>query len=212
MSLEISNTFQKNHIKTILLGNAGVGKTNIINVSMGKEFKLNESPTLGQNYSRKTIEYNGKYYTLEIWDTIGQEQLRTINKLFYKNSKIVIFVYDITELKTFQDLKSWVEEIDSQIGLNNVIKGVIGNKIDLYLEEQVNSNEGKKYAESIGADFFETSAKSESPEVILGFMIELMKKYINLKSDNNTNDNKITLNYATTFKKRKKNNCCEKSK
>ena len=92
MSLEKSNTFQNNHIKTILIGNAGVGKTNLINVSMGQGFSSNESPTLGQNYSRKKIEYNGINYTLEIWDTIGQEQLRTINKLFYKNSNIVLFM------------------------------------------------------------------------------------------------------------------------
>ena len=76
-------------------------------------------------------------YSLEIWDTIGQEKLRSINKLFYKNSKIVIFVYDITKLDSYNDLQMWAKEIDTELGLENVIKGVVGNKIDLYLEEKV---------------------------------------------------------------------------
>ena len=98
MSLEESSTFQTNRIKVIVVGNQSVGKTNLINISIGKAFDSHTLATLAQNYSIKTIEYNGINYILEIWDTIGQEKLRTINKLFYKNSKIVIFVYDITSL------------------------------------------------------------------------------------------------------------------
>lgn len=135
MSLEESSTFQANRIKVILVGNQSVGKTNLINILIGKAFDSHTLATLAQNYSTKTIEYNGINYILEIWDTIGQEKLRTINKLFYKNSKIVIFVYDITSLQSFQDLKIWVQEIDIQIGLNNIIKGVVGNKKDLYFDE-----------------------------------------------------------------------------
>ena len=161
MSLEESSTFQANRIKVILVGNQSVGKTNLINILIGKAFDSHTLATLAQNYSIKTIQYNGINYILEIWDTIGQEKLRTINKLFYKNSKIVIFVYDITSLQSFQDLKIWVQEIDTQIGLNNIIKGVVGNKKDLYFDEQVNETEGKAFAESIGADFLHTSAKSD---------------------------------------------------
>ena len=209
MSLEISDTYQENHIKAILLGNQGVGKTNLINVFMGKEFNPGSTPTLGQNFSRKMIEYNGMKYFLEVWDTIGQEQLRTINKLFYKNSKIVIFVYDITNLESFQDLKNWVKEIDTQLGIDNVIKGVIGNKIDLYLDEKVKDSDGSKFAESIGADFLQTSAKSDPSGNFLSFITTLMKKYISLKSGEDSNRKRgITLNYATTFKKRKKEKCC----
>lgn len=209
MSLEESSTFQANRIKVILVGNQSVGKTNLINILIGKAFDSHTLATLAQNYSIKTIEYNGINYILEIWDTIGQEKLRTINKLFYKNSKIVIFVYDITSLQSFQDLKIWVQEIDTQIGLNNIIKGVVGNKKDLYFDEQVNETEGKAFAESIGADFLHTSAKSDPGGIFLDFIIKLMKKYINLNLNNKTNNNGITLNYATTFKKRKKESCCK---
>ena len=153
MSIDLSSTYQENHIKVILLGNAGVGKTNLINVAMRRKFELNTASTMSQNFSRKFVEYNGMKYTLEIWDTIGQEKLRSINKLFYKNSKIVIFVYDITKLDSYNDLQMWAKEIDTELGLENVIKGVVGNKIDLYLEEKVPDADGEKYAESIGQIF-----------------------------------------------------------
>ena len=209
MSLELSETYKESHIKAILLGSQGVGKTNLINVCMDKGFNPDSISTVGQNFSRKKVEYNNKKYFLEVWDTIGQEKLRTINKLFYKNSKIVIFVYDITNLESFQDLKNWVKEIDTQLGIDNVIKGVVGNKIDLYLEEKVKDSDGSKFAESIGADFLQTSAKSDPSGIFLSFITTLMKKYISLKSGEDSNRKRgITLNYATTFKKRKKEKCC----
>ena len=73
-----------------------------------------------------------------------------------------------------------MKEIDIQLGLNNVIEGVAWNKIDLYFEEQVNEKEGKTFAESIGADFLHTSAKSDPSGTFLDFIANLMKKYINL--------------------------------
>ena len=101
-----------------------------------------------------------------------------------------------------------MQEIDTQIGLNNIIKGVVENKKDLYFDEQVNETE-KAFAESIGADFLHTSAKSDPGGIFLDFIIKLMKKYINLNLNNKTNNNGITLNYATTFKKRIKESCCK---
>ena len=148
-------------------------------------------------------------YTLEIWDTIGQEKLRSINKLFYKNSKIVIFVYDITKLDSYNDLQMWAKEIDTELGLENVIKGVVGNKIDLYLEEKVPGTDGEKYAESIGADFLRTSAKCDDPEIFNKYLINLFEKYIKINSDNKSNKKMgIALDYSTTFKKKDKSQTC----
>ena len=209
MSIDLSSTYQENHIKVILLGNAGVGKTNLINVAMRRKFELNTASTMSQNFSRKFVEYNGMKYTLEIWDTIGQEKLRSINKLFYKNSKIVIFVYDITKLDSYNDLQMWAKEIDTELGLENVIKGVVGNKIDLFLEEKVPDTDGEKYAESIGADFLRTSAKCDDPEIFNKYLINLFEKYIKINSDNKSNKKRgISLDYSTTFKKKDKSKTC----
>ena len=149
----------------------------------------------------------GHEYTLDLWDTIGQEQLRTINKLFYNNSKIVIFVYDITNLKSFEDLKEWANEIDNQLGLKNVIKGVVGNKIDLFQNEEVSDELGENFAKSLGALFLQVSAKTTDPKIFVDFLYDLLKKY--LSSDLVKNDKKsITLDYSTTFRKKEKSKCC----
>ena len=210
MSVKKNDTLEENRIKLIFLGDSGVGKTNLINLAIGQPFNENVDCTLGQYFSQKIIRHIGIDYIIDLWDTIGQERLRTINKLFFNNSKIVIFVYDITNLNSFEDLKLWVNEIDSQIGLENIIKGVVGNKIDLFESEEVNYELGDNFAKSIGALFLQISAKKSEQKIFVDFLHDLLKNYVN--SDlvvNEKNINKaITLDYATTFKKREKSKCC----
>ena len=89
--------------KVILLGNSGVGKTNLINTSNGSEFNSNEVATISSTYIRKTLKINGQNFFIDLWDTCGQEKFRALSKLFLRGSKIVFLVYDITK-KVF---KSW---------------------------------------------------------------------------------------------------------
>ena len=207
MSIEKNGTIEENRIKSIIIGNTSVGKTNLINIAIGQPFNEIQPSTFSQNYSQKKINHMGHEYILDLWDTIGQEQLRTINKLFYNNSKIVIFVYDITNLKSFEDLKEWANEIDNQLGLKNVIKGVVGNKIDLFQNEEVSDELGENFAKSLGALFLQVSAKTTDPKIFVDFLYDLLKKY--LSSDIVKNDKKsITLDYSTTFRKKEKSKCC----
>ena len=210
MSVKKNDTLEENRIKLIFLGDSGVGKTNLINLAIGQPFNENVDCTLGQYFSQKIIRHIGIDYIIDLWDTIGQERLRTINKLFFNNSKIVIFVYDITNLNSFEDLKLWVNEIDSQIGLENIIKGVVGNKIDLFESEEVNYELGDNFAKSIGALFLQISAKKSEQKIFVDFLHDLLKNYVN--SDlvvNEKNINKaITLDYAKKKKKREKSKCC----
>ena len=83
-------------IKVILLGESGVGKTNLINITNGLNFNNNELVSSTSSYCIKNLYVNGKEYSIKLWDTVGQEKLRNLTKLFYNDSKIVIFVYDIT--------------------------------------------------------------------------------------------------------------------
>ena len=83
-------------IKVILLGESGVGKTNLISITNGGNFNENEVVTSSLSFSVKKLNVNGKEYAINLWDTVGQERLRNLTKLFYNDSKIVIFVYDIT--------------------------------------------------------------------------------------------------------------------
>ena len=131
---------EEDGIKVILIGNAGVGKTNLINVTMGYGFTENEKSTGASSYSLKKIIINDKTYKIALWDTIGQEQFRQLTKIFFNNSKIVIFVYDITNKESFKALPGWKKDVEEQLG-DDYIKGVVANKSDLYLEEEVPTEE-----------------------------------------------------------------------
>ena len=164
-------------VKVILIGNSGVGKTNLINISTGGEFNEIEKSSTTASYSKKQMNIKGDLYNLSLWDTIGQEKLRHLSKLFYKKSKIVIFVYDITQKTTFEGLNSWYEEIKQELG-EDIIKGVVGNKQDLFMKEEVKEEEGEKFAQSINAKFRLTSAKCDG-EGFINFLELLLKEYIN---------------------------------
>ena len=139
--------------------------------------------------------------------------------MFVKNSKIALLVYDITQKDTFNELKNyWYTYITNSLG-KNIIIGIAGNKCDLYEDEQVKTEEGKEYAESIGAIFKETTAKNN--EAISQLIELLTKKYIetigNVKNINNNyvnknKDNKgVQLSKENVTKSNKKKGCCKNS-
>ena len=167
----------ENDLKTILLGIQGVGKTNLIKIATGRKFEKEQNSTLSVSFFEKKIVIDKIEYKIDLWDTIGQENLRQLTKLFYNNSKIVIFVYDITSLKSFEELKSWHEEVIDQVG-DDIIKGVVGNKMDLYDNEQVKEEQGKEFAKSIGAEYLSISAKTDPPKKFEDFLILLVKAYL----------------------------------
>ena len=195
-------------VKVILIGNSGVGKTNLINISTGGEFNEIEKSTTTASYSKKQFNIEGDLYNLSLWDTIGQERLRHLSKLFFKNSKIVIFVYDITQKTTFVGLNSWYEDVKQQLG-DDIIKGVVGNKQDLFMKEEVGDEEGEKYAESINAKFRLTSAKADA-EGFIHFLELLLKESINKNGIKpKVNDNIKLVNENHKMKNTKnKSGCC----
>jgi small GTP-binding protein len=173
MSIDNPNT---NTIKLILVGDTGTGKTNLISVTAGFGFNTNSLTTTSCSYIQKVYTKNGKEYKINLWDTIGQEKYRSLTKIFIKDSKIVIYAYDITNKDSFESLKYWKSIIDNILG-DDIITGVVGNKIDLYLNEQVEESEGRKYAEEIGAKFLLTSAKI-SPNEFSDFIGDLLDDYL----------------------------------
>ena len=195
-------------VKVILIGNSGVGKTNLINISTGGEFNEIEKSSTTASYSKKQMNIDGDLYNLSLWDTIGQEKLRHLSKLFFNNSKIVIFVYDITQKTTFEGLSSWHEEIKQVLG-EDIIKGVVGNKQDLFVKEEVREEEGEKYAESINAKFRLTSAKTDGEGFII-FLELLLKEYINKNGKKPKVNNNIKLVNENHQMKNTKNKrgCC----
>ena len=200
-----TNEEEKVKIKVILIGDSGVGKTNLINIATGNGFDANENTSVACNYTVKKLVINGKEYIINLWDTIGQEKFRQLTKIFFNNSKIVILVYDITRKESFEALPNWLNDVEEQIGLD-FVKGVVANKMDLYLDEEVKGNEGEEYAKSINAKFLATSAKKDDPEIFIEFLGNLLTEYLSLYKENTTGS--FTITRKSSMKKNKKSNCC----
>ena len=107
------------------------------------------------------MEVNGKKVKLQIWDTAGQERFKNITASYYRGGNGVLVVYDITDRDSFDNLNSWLIEIEKNAN-KNVYKLLIGNKSDLEEKRKVSYQEGKDFATSNGMQFIETSAKTDS--------------------------------------------------
>ena len=162
-------------IKVILIGESGTGKTSLINATMGLKFKDTVESTTTNSFSSKTITINNKEYVLNLWDTIGQEKFRSLTKIFIKDSKIVILVYDITRKASFNELNFWLKMIQDILGDEPVL-GICGNKSDLFVKEQVKEEEVKKYSQEKNIPFKLTSAKN--PLSFNKFLEDLVKQYL----------------------------------
>ena len=150
--------------KVVLLGESGVGKTCIISQFISGVFDPDTVTSLSAQYLTKSIdfkEYN-KSIKFEIWDTAGQERFRSLAKIFYKDARVICLVYDITNKKSFEEMKDFWYEKQTKLNVEgDPIFAVVGNKNDLYEIRQI-EDEGKNFAKSIGAIFQYTSAKNSS--------------------------------------------------
>ena len=194
---------EESGIKVILLGESSVGKTSLIKVAIGKKFNSSELTTYSANYSIKKFNYNGKEYTFNLWDTIGQEKYRALTKMFFKDSKIIILVYDITAEKSFKELEYWYNQVVNELGKEGYYLAIVGNKKDLYNEEKIKEDQGKKFAESKKAKFKLTSAKDD-PLSFNSLLEQMFKEFIDNNKDYLNNRKKT----AITNKGKKKGKCC----
>ena len=152
-------------VKAVLLGESGVGKTCIIARFINGTFESNIMSTTGASYAGKTMifeEFDGKCVKFEIWDTAGQEKYRSLTKIFYKDARIAILVYDITRKDSFKELKEyWYQQL-KECSPENIVIGIAANKCDLYDNEQVPEEEARAFADEIGAVFKLTSANTNT--------------------------------------------------
>ena len=203
--MEKTDDQQNNSMKVILLGNSGVGKTNLINTSVGQNFQEDTSATTTGTFSQKNIKIGDEIYTLNLWDTAGQEKYESITKIFLKKSEIVIFVYDITDAKSFKDLEKWIKLTEEMID-NDHVCGIIGNKEDLFSREQVKGETAKKYADSKKMQFQLVSAK-DNPAGFINFLKELVVEHKGLSKPEKRDTIGLSKENYKTSKKNQKCNC-----
>ena len=141
--------------KAVLVGESNVGKTCVISQYVSNEFNSESQQTTGAKYFSKEIELADKSIKLDIWDTAGQQKFRSLCKLFIIDSKAIILIYDYTDENSFKEIKDyWYTTYKDY----DAIFFVVANKCDLE-NKKVKDEEGKEFADSIGANFFSISAK-----------------------------------------------------
>ena len=197
-------------LKIMLLGDTTVGKTSILLKYTDGYFPTTYVSTIGVEYKAKKLNMNGNIIKLQIWDTAGQERFKSITHNYFKGADGILFVYDITQKKTFDNLKIWIR--DSEESNQNFKKVIIGNKIDRENERKVPNESLKKFCDERKIKGFEASAKfgdniDESFEALIKMIIgektkdELAKAYTMTAKGRG-----ISIN--SEFFEKKKKKCC----
>lgn len=145
--------------KLLLIGDSGVGKTCVLFRFSDDAFNSTFISTIGIDFKIRTIELDGKKIKLQIWDTAGQERFRTITTAYYRGAMGIMLVYDITQEKTFENIRNWIRNIE-QHASEDVEKMILGNKCDMEDKRVVAKERGEQLAREFNVRFFETSAKA----------------------------------------------------
>ncbi|CAD2222071.1 hypothetical protein AGDE_03322 [Angomonas deanei] len=145
--------------KLLLIGDSGVGKSCLLLRFADDSYTESYISTIGVDFKIRTLNLDGKVIKLQIWDTAGQERFRTITSSYYRGAHGIIIVYDTTDMESFNNVKTWLNEIEKYAS-ENVNKLLVGNKSDLVTKKVVDTQVAKDFADSLGIPFLETSAKN----------------------------------------------------
>lgn len=203
--------------KIVLIGDSGVGKSNLLSRFTRDEFNLESRSTIGVEFATRTLEIDGKRVKAQIWDTAGQERYRAITSAYYRGAVGALIVYDILKTESYESVSRWLKELREHADANIIIE-LVGNKSDLDHLRAIPTDEAKNFANENSLLFTEASALS-SDNVDLSFhqllrnIYEMISKHQleTTEGGNNkvTNGPTISLIPAPTEKKSKNNsNCC----
>ncbi|KAL7711581.1 Small GTPase Rab11B [Entamoeba marina] len=171
--------------KVVLVGESGVGKSNLLLRFTRNEFDPDKRSTIGVEFATRSITYNNKNIRAQIWDTAGQERYRAITNAYYRGALGALIVYDITKKNSFESVERWLQELHDNAD-KKVVQMIIANKSDLQQTREVETSEGEELAKKNNAYFFETSALDGS-NVEDAFMALLKKIYDESNATNDVN-------------------------
>ncbi|KAI9083472.1 hypothetical protein K1719_034414 [Acacia pycnantha] len=143
--------------KVVLIGDSGVGKSNLLSRFTRNEFSLESKSTIGVEFATRSISVDDKMVKAQIWDTAGQERYRAITSAYYRGAVGALIVYDITRHVTFENVERWLKELRDHTDTNVVVM-LVGNKADLRHLRAVSTEDAKSFAEKENTFFMETSA------------------------------------------------------
>jgi len=161
--------------KCVIVGNSGVGKTNLLSRFTKNEFSKDTKSTIGVEFSTRQIEHDGLTLEAQVWDTAGQERYKAVTAAYYRGALGALIVYDITKRDSFENCETWLRELRTHAD-PSIVAMLVGNKCDLRHQQAVDVEDAKDFAEDNNLAFIETSAK-DSTNVDLAFETILIEIY-----------------------------------
>ncbi|XP_063150337.1 ras-related protein Rab-7a-like isoform X3 [Candoia aspera] len=155
--------FRRSHLKILLIGNSGVGKSALMNQYVNNRFSSRFRATIGADFLSKEVHVDGRSLIVQIWDTAGTERFHALGTALYRGSDCCLLVFDVASVYSFQALEKWHKQLLLQIEPEEEPTfpiAIIGNKTDLENREQVSSEEAELWSRLHDATYFETSAKT----------------------------------------------------
>jgi small GTP-binding protein len=140
--------------KVLLVGDSGVGKTNITTRFVKDQFDVESKATIGVEYASKKLKIDGMHIKAQIWDTAGQERYQSITRAYYRGSKGAFIVFDITKKQSFNSIENWLAELKKSAD-HNITVILLGNKSDLDADRQVSTDEALMKAKDYGKKILE---------------------------------------------------------
>ena len=194
--------------KIVMIGDSGVGKSCILLRFADDKFNENFYATIGVDFRFKNVMVDDKSVKLQIWDTAGQERFKTITSAYYRGADGIIIVYDITDRNSFAHIKDWLDDVNKYTD-DNPLKIIVGNKIDLIKDKQINNNDMKTMTAQTGIEIIECSAKDS---IKINDLMEIMTKKLieKKKNEGNKNTTKSMILNDINNKNKEMNNkgCC----
>ncbi|XP_056864430.1 LOW QUALITY PROTEIN: ras-related protein RABA1f-like [Raphanus sativus] len=162
--------------KVVLIGDSGVGKSNLLSRFTRNEFSLESKSTIGVEFATRSIHVDDKIVKAQIWDTAGQERYRAITSAYYRGAVGALLVYDVTRHVTFSNVERWLKELRDHTDSNIVIM-FVGNKADLRHLRAVSTEDAKAFAEERESTFFVETSALEATNVENAFTQVLTQIY-----------------------------------
>lgn len=196
--------------KIVLVGDSGVGKTNLLLRYLKNEFNTQTKATVGVEFGNTKVQIDNALIKAQIWDTAGQERYRSITSAYYKGAHGALIVYDITRKDSFDSVEKWLSDLKNN-GEEKMVIMAIGNKCDMVNERVISTEDGEAKAQRNNIAFLETSALNAT-NVAKAFDELIQKLYVAFKKDFEDNDEDDLGENANTIEIRtgnsKKEQCC----
>jgi len=176
-------------LKVLVIGDTGVGKSCLLLRFADDAFTPSFMPTIGIDFRIKEMELEGQTVKLQVWDTAGQDRFRSITNAYYRGAHGVMLVYDVTDSKSFHNVKNWMHNLDEHAS-GAVNRILVANKSDMVDKRVIEPDRGRALAEQYGVKFFETSAKTgtEVDSAFEGLALEVKHRVLDPHPDSDSSD------------------------